>query len=77
MSTKNTTIRHQSYRFRLEPKAKHLDHLNRSLGVNRWVWNKLLAANLHRLRNGMSLLVRGNGLVDSILEANRRLRLSA
>lgn len=56
MSSHNTAIRRQGYKFRLEPKPKHLDHLNRSLGANRFVWNKLLAMNLSRLQNGHSLL---------------------
>lgn len=39
----------QGYKFKLEPKHKHLDHLNQALGANRFVWNKLLAMNLFRL----------------------------
>ena len=46
----------QGYRFRLEPKHKHFDHLNQALGANRFVWNKLLAMNLFRLENKMPLL---------------------
>lgn len=46
----------QGYRFRLEPKHKHFDHLNQALGANRFVWNKLLAMNLFRLANKMPLL---------------------
>jgi IS605 OrfB family transposase len=56
MNKQDTVIRRQGYKFRLEPKPKHLDHLNRSLGANRFVWNKLLSMNLHRLRNGLPLL---------------------
>ncbi len=46
----------QGYRFRLEPKHKHLEHLNQALGANRFVWNKLLAMNLFRLENKMPIL---------------------
>ena len=46
----------QGYQFRLEPKHKHLQHLNQALGANRFVWNKLLAMNLVRLENKQSLL---------------------
>lgn len=56
MSENSTVIHRQGYRFRLEPKPKHLDHLNRSLGANRFVWNKLLTMNLWRLQNGMPIL---------------------
>jgi putative transposase len=56
MGIENTVINRQGYRFRLEPKPKHLDHLNQSLGANRFVWNKLLAMNLWRLENKLPLL---------------------
>lgn len=56
MSAEATVIRRQGYKFRLEPKPKHMKHLNRSLGANRFVWNKLLAMNLHRLNNGQPML---------------------
>jgi transposase len=56
MNVNNTLIHRQGYKFRLEPKPKHLDHLNQSLGANRFAWNKLLAMNLHRLQNGMPIL---------------------
>jgi putative transposase len=46
----------QGYRFKLEPKHKHLDHLNQALGANRFVWNKLLAMNLFRLENKQPIL---------------------
>lgn len=46
----------QGYRFKLEPKHKHLDHLNQALGANRYVWNKLLAMNLFRLENKLPIL---------------------
>jgi putative transposase len=46
----------QGYRFKLELKHKYLDHLNQALGANRFVWNKLLAMNLHRLRNKQRIL---------------------
>jgi putative transposase len=46
----------QGYQFRLEPKHKHLSHLNQALGANRFIWNKLLAMNLFRLQNKQSIL---------------------
>lgn len=46
----------QGYRFRLEPKCKHLNHLSQALGANRFVWNKLLAMNLFRLENNQPIL---------------------
>ena len=46
----------QGYRFKLEPKHKHLDLLNQSLGANRFVWNELLAMNLYRLENKLPLI---------------------
>jgi putative transposase len=51
-----TIKRLQGYRFSLRPKQKHMEHLNQSLGANRFVWNKLLSMNLHRLKNGFGLL---------------------
>ena len=56
MTDENTLIRRQGYKFRLEPKPKHLDHINQSLGANRFVWNKLLAMNLYRLSNRQPIL---------------------
>jgi len=46
----------QGYKFELKPKAKQLDHLNQSLGANRFVWNKFLEANLLRLENKLPLI---------------------
>lgn len=48
--------RRQGYRFKIEPKHKHFDHLNQSLGANRFVWNKLLSMNLYRLDNKLPLI---------------------
>jgi putative transposase len=56
MTEDSTIKRRQGYKFRLEPKAKHLDHLTQCLGANRFVWNKLLGMNLYRLRNGLPIL---------------------
>jgi putative transposase len=46
----------QGYPFRLEPKPRHLSPLAQALGANRFVWNKLLAMNLSRLRQHQPLL---------------------
>lgn len=46
----------QSYRYRLEPKPRHIEHLQQSLGANRFVWNKLLAMNLYRLKSRIPIL---------------------
>lgn len=46
----------QGYRFRLEPKQKHINPIAQALGANRFVWNKLLALNLFRLANNQPLL---------------------
>jgi putative transposase len=46
----------QGYRFKCEPKYKHRQHLVQSLGANRFVWNKLLAMNLRRLRNKQPIM---------------------
>ncbi|MCX7099426.1 MAG: helix-turn-helix domain-containing protein, partial [Methylococcales bacterium] len=46
----------QGYQFRLEPKPKQLKHIDQALGVNRFVWNKLLAMNLLRLTNKQPLI---------------------
>lgn len=46
----------QGYQFRLEPKPKHLNHIDQALGANRFVWNKLLAMNLLRLTDKQPLI---------------------
>lgn len=46
----------QGYKFCLDPKCQHLEPLNQSLGCNRFVWNKLLAINLHRLQNKQAII---------------------
>ena len=46
----------QGYQYRLEPKPKHLNHIDQALGANRFVWNKLLAMNLLRLTNKQPLI---------------------
>lgn len=46
----------QGYKFQLEPKQKHIDHITQALGANRFVWNKLLALNMFRLANNQPLL---------------------
>ena len=56
MKENETITQRQGYKFRLEPKPKHLDHLSQSLGANRFVWNKLLSMNLYRLRNELPIL---------------------
>ena len=48
--------RMQAYQFQRLPKNKHLSHIYASLGVNRFVWNKLLTMNLYRLEQKMPLL---------------------
>ncbi|MHB0984928.1 MAG: RNA-guided endonuclease InsQ/TnpB family protein [Sulfuricella sp.] len=48
--------RMQGYQFRLMPKPEQAEHLNQSLGANRFVWNKLLAMNLFRLEHRQPLL---------------------
>lgn len=48
--------RMQGYQFRLEPKPEQAEHLDQSLGANRFVWNKLLAMNLFRLEQRQPLL---------------------
>lgn len=46
----------QGYKFRLEPKFNQIDSLINGLGCNRFIWNKLLAMNLYRLKNKFPLL---------------------
>lgn len=48
--------RRQGYRFRLKPKHKQIASVNNALGTNRFVWNKLLSLNLHRLENKLPLI---------------------
>lgn len=46
----------QGYKFRLEPKRHQIPELNKALGANRFVWNKLLVMNLYRLEHHMPLI---------------------
>jgi putative transposase len=45
----------QAYQFQLLPKNKHLSPIHEALGVNRFVWNKLLAMNLYRLEHELPI----------------------
>jgi putative transposase len=49
-------IRRKAYKFKLKVKEKHINLLNQFDGINRFVWNKSLAINLHRLRNGYKIM---------------------
>jgi putative transposase len=45
-----------AYQFQPLPKYKQLSHIHDSLGVNRFVWNKLLAMNVYRLEHKLPII---------------------
>lgn len=46
----------KAYKFRLKPTEAHIEALNHYVGGTRFLWNKVLAMNRHRLEQGHQLL---------------------